>query len=253
MENKKVVQIVFSPTGSTKKVADTICSEIYANYRMLDLSINIMKTNFAKDNILVAAVPVFGGRVPQTAKDRLLRIHAEGSQAIAIVVYGNRAYDDALLELSDILTDIGCNVIAAAAFIGEHSMLKEIATGRPDSNDLNKAREFATQVVQKLDRGDFADIHVPGNPKYKKKKASGGMMPKTNRNCISCGKCSETCPVGAIPFNAPKKTYKNCIGCMRCVYVCPQNARTLPTTVQMLVKTALSSAKKKRNEPEIYC
>ena len=61
--------------------------------------------------------------------------------AVAVVVYGNRDYDDALLELRDWCVAHGFVPVAGAAFIGEHSYSRPdrpIAGGRPDNPDLHK-------------------------------------------------------------------------------------------------------------------
>lgn len=205
-----------------------------------------------RDSIIVAAVPVFGGRVPQIAVKRMMKLNANGCRAAAVVVYGNRAYDDALLELKDTLNAIGCRVIAGGAFVAEHSMVREIAAGRPNQKDLEAAFEFGKKIANALKQDDKKDITVPGNPNYKNKKTGNGMKPKTGKSCSKCGECSKVCPVGAIPVDNPQKTSKSCIGCMRCVSVCPNNARALPKQVLLLAGAVLSSAKKKSCEPEIF-
>lgn len=247
-----LVQILFSPAGSTAKVADAICSQMRTKYETIDLSREISSREFDDSTVLLAAVPVFGGRIPQTAKERILRLKAKGNPAIAVVVYGNRAYDDALLELKDTLTEIGCTVIAAGAFIGEHSMAKEVAAGRPDLKDIEKAKQFAAQVLSKMESGQRESVNVPGNPDYKTKKAGNGMAPKAGKGCSSCGLCAKLCPVQAIPKENPKQTLKSCIGCMRCVSVCPMHARALEKPVKLMVGLALSSAKKEAKQPELF-
>lgn len=252
MNTQKILKMIFSPTGTTKKIVDEICKGIDGEITEIDLSSEIKKQNVKNDVLLVAAVPVYGGRVPQIAIERIMRLKADGCKAVAVVVYGNRAYDDALLELKDTLDSIGCKVIAGGAFVAEHSMVREIAAGRPNQKDLETAFNFGTKIASVLKQSDSNEIAVPGNPNYKNKNASKGMAPKTNKSCSACGKCSKSCPVGAIPINAPQKTTKSCIGCMRCVSLCPNHARSLPKLVVLLVSTVLSSAKKRTCEPEIF-
>ena len=251
MENK-LTQIVFSPAGSTKKVADSICNSLRANFDLLDLSKENEGMTMASNQVILAAMPVFGGRIPALAKERLLKLHANGSLALAIVVYGNRAYDDALLELKDTLEAIGCKVIAAAAFIGQHSMVNDIAGGRPDARDLKDAERFASLVEEKLNSLDNSPVTVPGNKAYQNKKAGNGMVPKAGKACTACGFCAKNCPVSAIPLSDPRKTEKNCIGCMRCVSICPNHARSLAGPVKMLVGVVLGGAKKNRKEAEFF-
>lgn len=57
--------------------------------------------------LCVIAVPVYGGRVAATALQRLQRLKGNGSPAILVVVYGNRDYEDALLELRNTAVQLG--------------------------------------------------------------------------------------------------------------------------------------------------
>lgn len=252
MNGQKVLQLIFSPTGTTQKIGDEICKGICDEFTKIDLSAEIESKTIDSDAVIVVAVPVYGGRVPHIAAERLMKLKADGNKAVAVVVYGNRAYDDALLELKDILNSIGCKVIAGGAFVAEHSMLREIATGRPNKNDLETAFSFGNRIADKLNGTEQNEISVPGHPDYKRKKAGNGIAPKTNNACNACGKCAKVCPVGAIPVENPRKTSKICIGCMRCVSICPNHARALPKPVVLLIGTVLSSAKKKSCEPEVF-
>lgn len=65
---------------------------------------------------------------------------------MAVVVYGNRDYEDALLELHDILSENGFVVVAAGAFVARHSIFPDVAAGRPDRDDLDRMAEFAERV-----------------------------------------------------------------------------------------------------------
>lgn len=61
------------------------------------------------------------------------------------MVYGNRDYEDALLELRDTVASLGFTPLSAGAFIGEHSYSTAempVAAGRPDATDLQTARTF---------------------------------------------------------------------------------------------------------------
>ena len=108
---------VFSPTGGCSKIATAI-----AGARMtarVDLCAPVTPVEVNAETPLLAVMPVYGGRLPAVAVQRLKALQGNGSPAIAVVVYGNRAYEDALLELRNTLTVAGFRVIAAAAFIAE--------------------------------------------------------------------------------------------------------------------------------------
>ena len=105
---------------------------------------------FLKGNIVIFGVPVYAGSVPEVLLEYIKAVHGNGALAVAVVVYGNRDYDDALIELTDLLESQGFIVVAAAAFIGEHSYSKVLAQGRPDDGDMALATEFATLVSRKI-------------------------------------------------------------------------------------------------------
>lgn len=174
----------------------------------------------------MAVLPVYAGRVPQISLERLSALKGNGQKAVAVVVYGNREYDDALLETKETLEANGFQVIAAAAFIAEHSIVRSIAAGRPDARDEARCRQFAADVMAKLDNP--TSITVPGDKPYRELKPSA-FHPAADENCVKCGVCAGQCPVGAIPLDDPSQTLGDvCINCMRCVQVCPVSSRALP-------------------------
>ena len=226
MNIEKWIIAHFSPTGGTKKVADAIAAGFPIPVVEMNLTKEDSVVNLGQNDALMAVLPVYAGRVPQISLERLSSLKGNGQKAVAVVVYGNREYDDALLETKDALEACGFRVIAAAAFIAEHSIVRSIAAGRPDAQDEALCRQFAADVMEKAD--DAAPVQVPGNAPYKELKPSA-FHPAANESCVSCGVCAEACPVGAIPMEAPGKTNNDlCINCMRCVQVCPQNCRALP-------------------------
>jgi hypothetical protein len=81
--------------------------------------------------VLVGA-PVYAGRIPPAAAQRFLTLRGNDTPAIPVVVYGNRHYNDALLELADLLTSAGFVPVAGAAFIGEHPSPAQRRPSRPE-------------------------------------------------------------------------------------------------------------------------
>ena len=226
MNIEKWIIAHFSPTGGTKKVADAIAAGFNIPVLEMDLTRADSTVTLDEKDALMAVLPVYAGRVPQISLDRLAALKGNGQQAVAVVVYDNREYDDALLETKNALEANGFQVIAAAAFIAEHSIVRSIAVGRPDAEDEKLARQFAADVMAKLE--DPTPVNVPGNHPYRELKPSS-FHPAADETCVKCGICAEQCPVGAIPLDNPSKTLGDvCINCMRCVQVCPMSSRTLP-------------------------
>lgn len=243
----------FSPTGTTVKVARTIAQGSGCSVREVDLSTAVSPAMMGPDEILLAAVPVFGGRVPAVALERLSTLKGNGQPAVAVAVYGNRAFDDALLELKDALEANGFQVVAAGAFVAEHSIARSIAAGRPDAHDLETAKSFGASVMHKMAGGDMTAVQVPGDPAYQEKVGSDSPHPAAGEACVNCGTCAKNCPVGAIPLETPAETDgSKCINCMRCVSVCPTNARSLPEAMLSAVEGMLKQVASEPKQPELF-
>ena len=238
MNIEKWIIAHFSPTGGTKKVADAIAAGFCAPIVEMDLTKEDSSVTLGENDALMAVLPVYAGRVPQISLERLSALKGSGQKAVAVVVYGNREFDDALLETKNALEADGFQVIAAAAFIAEHAIVRSIAAGRPDAEDEALCRQFAVDVMAKLN--DPIPVNVPGNDPYVELKPSA-FHPAADENCVKCGVCAERCPVVAIPLDDPSQTSHDlCINCMRCVQVCPQQCRTLPDTFLNMITQMLN-------------
>jgi ferredoxin len=262
MTIKNIKIICFSPTNSTKRILQTIASGLTAeSTEILDitlpnsLSIEDMKI---KADLVLIGVPVYAGRVPLTAVERLQKLTAQGVPAILVAVYGNRHYDDALLELNDIAIAAGFKPIAAGTFIAEHSFATEeypIAKSRPDAEDLTKAKQFGEEIVKKFKSTESPDlIKVPGNLPYKERGPALGIAPDTDKNlCINCMKCVSACPTSAIPTNDPTITNADkCILCCACIKVCPVEARKNTNPKLEALSKRLSENFETRLEAELF-
>ncbi len=226
-----VYEMVFSPTGGTKKVSDIFTGAFCKESTFIDLSrrdVDFSKCVFSEEDLCIVAVPSYGGRVPAAAAERLRAVQGNGAGAVLIVVYGNRAYDDTFAELQDILEERGFLCAAAAAAVAEHSIMRCFAAGRPDTQDKKEIAGFAEDVRSKIDAGICkGQLTLPGNRPYR---SYGGvpMKPRAGKSCIRCGRCAGECPAGAISQEDPARTDPGkCISCMRCMAVCPQGARSV--------------------------
>ena len=250
MNIEKWIIAHFSPTGGTRKVAKAIAAGFNTPVVELDLTKADTSVTLGQKDALVAVLPVFAGRVPQISLERLSSLKGSGQKAVAVVVYGNREYDDALLETKEALEANGFCVIAAAAFVAEHSIVRSIAANRPDAEDEKIARQFAADVMAKSE--DASPVQVPGNKPYKELKPAA-FHPAANDACVKCGVCAEQCPVGAIPLDDPGETLNDvCINCMRCVEVCPQKCRALPDPFLNMVTQMLNEHAAGYKKPAIF-
>ena len=251
----KTYEMVFSPTGGTKKVAALLTGAWTDRAMSVDLTDG--KADFhgvalTPEDMAVIAVPSYGGRVPAPAVKRLAAIQGGGARAVLVCVYGNRAYEDTLVELLDAAKQAGFRVIAAVAAVAEHSIAHQFATGRPDAQDAEQLVAFAGQIRGKMAANDLSEPVVPGNRPYKKA-GGAGMVPRPTKACIQCGVCAKACPVQAIDAkDAQKVDGSACISCMRCVAVCPHSARRVNPVMLSAVGLALKKACSTRKACELF-
>lgn len=257
--------VYFSPTGTTKKVVKTIAQTFTSSLvNEIDLSpSSSTSANFtiATDSLTIIGVPVYSGRIPRVVVDALSAFKAKGSPVVLLVVYGNRAFDDALLELSNITEQCGFNTIGAAAFIGEHSystVEKPIAHSRPDEQDLAKCLEFGEKIDNKLTKintnASAEALEIPGNFPYREYPNLPPLTPETiSESCDKCGICADVCPTSAIRINDTVETDSSlCIWCCACVKQCPQGARIFENPTLSAVVEKLQNLCKERKEPEFF-
>lgn len=223
----KLYALYFSPTGGTKKVLDIICSAWVCKKEYINLS-DIPKLDlsitFNENDICIVSVPSFSGRVPQFIIPILQHLQGNKAKAILISTYGNRAFDDTLLELKNTMEQSGFLCYCALAAVTRHSVLPKYGAGRPASDDIAELKAFSIQCRNIL-KEPFFPIDVPGNKPYRKY-VSIPITPKAGKQCINCGLCYQKCPVHAIPGDNYRKCNANiCISCLQCITVCPKKAR----------------------------
>lgn len=250
MTEMKWIIAHFSPTGGTRKIADAISAGFHTPVLEMDLTREDAAVTLGEKDALMAVLPVYGGRVPQIALQRLATVQAKGQKAVAVAVYGNREYEDGLLETKNALEANGFQVIAAAAFIAEHSIVRTIAAGRPDTEDHKIARQFGADVMKKLENS--TPVQVPGNHPYLEPKPAAFFM-QAGENCVRCGQCVAQCPVGAIPAEDPSQTNTAlCINCMRCAGVCPIQCRALPAPFVAAATNMLNEKAAEYKKPVVF-
>ena len=257
--------IYFSPTRTTKRVLEGIAAGIsVAAVEHLDLTPPAASAReFAElhDELAIIGAPVYGGLIPIDAVHRLQRVRGNGTPAVLVAVYGNREYEDALLELRDLVMQAGFRPVASGAFIGEHSFSSDvtpIAAGRPDTQDLQKAMAFGGMIQDKM-RGvqtfdEMAPLDMPGSCPIKEREGPWRVPPTTEEAvCILCGECATACPTGAITVGDTVVTDGTaCITCCACVKSCPTGARVMEDERVKRSVRWLFAEYSERKEPEIY-
>jgi ferredoxin len=252
----KLYEIIFSPTGGTKKVADIITDRFRSESSLIDLTdsfLDFSLYSFSEEDVCIVAVPSYGGRIPGVAGERLKQMRGNKAKVVSVTVYGNRAYDDTMLELNDTLIESGFCPVAAIAAVAEHSIMRQFAAGRPDEEDRRELVDFTERIKRGLQNGSLTETPaVPGKRPFRSFDGVP-MKPRTGKSCTKCGICAEKCPVGAIPSDMPMSTYHDrCITCMRCITVCPQKNRSISKVLVAAGAQKLKKACRERKKNELY-
>lgn len=265
MDIETILLVYFSPTGTSKRVVEGI-AKAFQNIQAerLDLTLPGAEHDSCREigtSLTIIGAPVYAGRIPIQAERRLKKLKADGAPAVVVVVYGNRDYEDALLELRDIAAAVGFTPIAGGAFIGEHSFSsreRPLARGRPDDADIKRAQEFGARIERKLGSmgtvGEFQKLRVPGNYPYKERIELPPAAPAWNaESCISCAACFAGCPTGAITLgNTIMTNAEACILCCACIKSCPTKSRIFEDPMLERITSWLYENYSKRKEPEIF-
>ena len=249
----KVTTLYFSATYTTKRVVEAVAAGLSDEVTAYDITNEAPTDEVAipADELLVIGVPVYAGRVPVMAVERLRRFKGDNTPAVVVAVYGNRHYDDAVLELHDIMTEQGFRTVAAGAFVARHSIFPKVGKGRPDAEDLSEIKRFAEKSAELVATG-FGEIALPGNRPYK---VPGGIpiWPTASKKCTACGACARLCPTGAIDPASSKGVDKTkCIKCGRCIVVCPTKARRFYGLKYSLAAARFNSAFAARRANEVW-
>lgn len=233
MTIQRTVCLSFSPTGATGRVVAAVAAALGAPETLV-----LDRTTFdsrwtgaalREGDFAVIGLPVYYGRVPRILEEFYREIKAEHIPAAVVVTYGNRDYGDALLELKNESAKCGFVPIAAAAFVGQHSLTDKLGTGRPSGDDLTLAAAFG-RAVRALAEGtshpESLTLEIKGAFPY----GPGGdlpMAPATDgAKCTRCMLCQKNCPVQAIhPLDPAEIDAWRCLDCARCIANCPAGAK----------------------------
>ena len=289
-EVDKVSLVTFSPTGSSmavgRRIADTMAemlspkapghaagaeqagpdagaaavADLSADaalqaelYPVVDLCGQNTEASYGPETVCVFSVPCYGGRIPRTAAERLSGVRGNSTPAVVCVTYGNRAYEDALLELADLVEKKGFIVIAGCAIVTEHNIMHVFGKGRPEKQDKAQIVQFAAETALKIKNGNAGLLRpLPGNRPYKEWGGSSLPIEVDEKMCTDCGVCAKECPVGAILTPGWKTDGNVCINCMRCVKNCLAECRHVPKERLRAMTEQLRAACDSRKENAFF-
>jgi ferredoxin/flavodoxin len=272
--NMHIRTVYFSATGTTKtivsRIADGVGERLGGATSVLDVTLpqaRVAPLRFAEGDLVIFGLPVYAGRIPNVLLPYLETMEGGGALAVPVVLYGNRNYDDALIELRDLLARRGLRPIAAAAFIGEHAFSSILAAGRPDEADLTLAGGFAANVAEKArqlrDSASIPELFVKGTPYphagyYMPRDRQGNpidirkVKPLTDASCTDCKRCAALCPMGSIDSRDVRAYTNICIKCGACIKGCPARARRYEDPGYLHHQRELEETYTRRAEPDIF-
>ena len=156
MRKMKYAIFYFSPCGGTKSVADIISKEL-GDAPMQEITTPSMNVALDNETLAFFCFPVYGGRIPKPMYDRMDIIKGNNTPCVPVAVYGNRAVDDALLEMSDLAAKQGFVTVAGCSMIAPHSIDPSFGAGRPDASDKAKLIDFLKKLKEK---DSFAEVQT---------------------------------------------------------------------------------------------
>lgn len=245
MKIERVCAVYFSPTGNNRKIAAKLTTQLAAALGAPKKLIDITppraregKYEFQETDLVVFVLPTYAGKLP----NKLLPYMQSGfvgnkAPAVALVSFGNRAFQNSLAELNATLTADGFRPVSGGAFVAEHAFSPAIGAGRPDAEDwaqIAALGEATVDFLQSWDGGPIA-LEVPGDAKAPyyvplgldgQPKAFLPAKPNTDMDlCTRCGACVKLCPVGSINPDNVAETPGICIKCHACIRLCPVGAK----------------------------
>lgn len=261
MKLKKVTAVCFSPTGNAKKItnaiAQTIASREGIPFHEDDITLPYLRRGlreYSASELVVFGTPVYAGRIPNKILPAVQTLfEGNGALAIPVVTFGNRSFDNGLIEVRNELEQHGFHTIAGAAFVSEHVMSPKLAGGRPNEGDFQAICQFALDAAAKIEaleegpHDGMAQIPAPVAVKgedpipgyYRPLQADGSpanflkAKPKTTDACTDCGICARACPMGSISPEDFRTVTGVCIKCQACVKLCPVGAKYFDDPVML--------------------
>lgn len=272
MQFKTVWAVYYSGSGSTRRLlrgmAEAAGEALMLPVRELDYSRPEAREKsycFTETDLVFWGSPTYAGRLPNVLLPFLRgNFTGGGAAAVAVVLYGNRSYDDALKELCEVLTGNGFLAAAGAAVTAEHAFAPVLAHGRPNAEDRAAAAEFARKTALTLrGREHIIPVTLPGREPIGAYYTPLGLdgeparflkaKPKTDpEQCTRCGLCAAVCPMGSIPREEPTECTGICIKCQGCIRECPAGAKYFDDEAFLSHRAMLEQNYIRRRENEFY-
>jgi len=222
--------VFYSNTGQSKAIATYFANQL--GYPLADMEIKCAE--YYQNLVLV--FPVHCQNIPDIVKSFLKNISVENLTVVA--TYGKMCCGNVLYEIQK---NYQKNIVAGAYIPTKHSYIYN-DDAFCDLDELKpiveKVKEPSYIQLPRLYKNPLADI-------FPKLRSRIGLAIQKSENCNGCNLCAERCSFGAIKSGT---TNRKCIRCLKCVESCPRQA--LKIKLGMPLKLYLR--KKKSNKIIIY-
>lgn len=182
----------------------------------------------AKDELLVLALPVYGGFGPRV-EGLFSQLRGQGGPCVILAAYGNRDYENALAAAARQMKEQGFVCVGGIAPITPHVSAPSLGAGRPDEEDMPVFAAFARKVLAACENAPLRPAALPGDADAPRKPLRPTGRSRDKERCNHCGRCVRVCPAGALNELLEVDSEK-CINCMACRFACPTYAWQFDTT-----------------------
>ena len=222
--------VFYSNTGQSKAIAAYFASQL--GYPLKDL-----ETSGAEHyQNLVLAFPVHCQNIPDVVKTFLKDISVDHLTVVA--TYGKMCCGNVLYEIQKRYQK---NIVAGAYVPTKHSYI--------DNDDAFCDFDQLKPIVEKIKEPSYIQLpRLYKNPLagiFPKLRSRIGLAIQKSENCNGCNLCAERCSFGAIKSGT---TNRKCIRCLKCVESCPRQA----LKIKLGLPLKLYLRKKKTNRLIIY-
>ena len=222
--------VFYSNTGQSKAIAAYFANQL--GYPLADMEIKCAE--YYQNLVLV--FPVHCQNIPDIVKSFLKNISVENLTVVA--TYGKMCCGNVLYEIQK---NYQKNIVAGAYIPTKHSYI--------DNDDAFCDLDELKPIVEKVKEPSYIQLpRLYKNPLadiFPKLRSRIGLAIQKSENCNGCNLCAERCSFGAIKSGT---TNRKCIRCLKCVESCPRQA--LKIKLGMPLKLYLR--KKKSNKIIIY-
>lgn len=254
MKRKKVFIVYFSPSGSTRHVAEVMEKKFMAlgaevssfdlADRSGDVSMTIsrqMEASSGKTCLFVGSPVYVSHAVPLVMKCIAGLKVDDTAFAVPFVTWGGACSGIALYEMGKELLSKKFTLLGAAKIMAVHSLMWELkdpsGKGHPDDGDDRMIEELVAHVNQKFQEDSSKGITL-SDLAYQSKENHEEMekislqtakahMPERTIDtelCNQCQVCSEVCPTDSVTFSPYPEFGDRCAFCFNCMKKCPEQA-----------------------------